>query len=352
MSRWHPQRSFQWRVLIAITLKFAMSLAACHDSVAQQSETERAATPVASPLVTSPPVTALAMAPSADMIVSGSQAGISIRKWPSQSIVESRDVEIGQILSLQFSPDATRLLIAGGKPSEVGHWKIATWPGLTIIASSSEHDDVIHSAIWLSDEQFVTGAADNEVIQWQLQSRADASRRATIIRRLTGHSRRVLSVESIDRGRLLVSAGVDQSLRVWSDDADSVKPLRILDNHTGIVRDLASRPGDHPIAYLASASADKTVRIWQPSIGRLVRFARLPVEPLCIAWSDDGNQIGVGCIDGKLRIVNAETVTVEQTLPAINGWAYSIMATHDGSYIIGGTDGKIVRVQPTPRPIP
>ncbi|TWU57665.1 WD40 repeat domain-containing protein [Rubripirellula reticaptiva] len=343
MNPWHPRRKFQCRLLIAITVAITVSLSPCLDSVAEQPENERAAASV-----TAPPVTALAMAPSGDRIVSGSQAGISIYKWPSMAIVESHDFEIGQIQSLRFSPDATRLLIAGGKPSEVGQWQIATWPDLSIVASSSEHDDVIHSAIWLSDDRFVTGAADTEVIQWQMQSHADASSRATIVRRLTGHSRRVLSVESIDRGRLLISAGVDQSLRVWSNDADLVTPLRVLDNHTGIVRDLARRPGDHPIAYLASASADKTVRIWQPSIGRLVRFARLPVEPLCIAWSSDGNQIGVGCIDGKLRIVNANTVTVEQTLPAVNGWAYSILATQDGSYIIGGTDGKLAHVKPIP----
>ncbi|MGB7324482.1 MAG: WD40 repeat domain-containing protein [Rubripirellula sp.] len=341
MNSRYLRRSIQWRLRITFLVAAIVLLAAGHRSVAQPPDRKRAA-----------PITALAMAPSGDMIVAGSQSGLSIRNWPSLTMVESHEFELGQILSLRFSPDGTRLLIAGGKPSEVGQWKIATWPDLAIVASSDQHHDVIHSAIWISDDRFVTGAADNEVIQWQWQLHADTRNLASIERCLTGHSRRVLAVDSIDNGRLLVSAGVDQSLRVWSDDADSVTPLRVMDNHTGIVRDLAGRPGDHPVAYLASASADKTVRIWQPSIGRLVRFARLPVEPLCIAWSSDGNQIGVGCIDGKLRIINANSVTVEQTLPAINGWAYCILAAQDGSYIVGGTDEKLARIKPIPPPTP
>ena len=35
---------------------------------------------------------------------------------------------------------------------------------------------------------------------------------------------------------------------------------------------------------VASASADRTIRIWQPTIGRLVRYVRLEAEPLSIAW--------------------------------------------------------------------
>ncbi|TWU54665.1 WD domain, G-beta repeat [Rubripirellula tenax] len=329
MNDWHLNRSKRWRLLVAITFWMIVSFSAYPHCAAQ------------------PPVTALAFAPSGDRIVSGSQGGVSIREWPSLMNAEDHVVDIGKIQDLQFSPDGTRLLIVGGKPSEVGEWRIVTWPNLTTIASSTAHDDVIHSAIWLSENEFVTAAADNEVIQWQVGASQSADGRADVVRRLSGHTRRVLSVESLDNGRLLVSAGVDQSLRVWSDEKDLTTPLRILDNHTDIVRDLARRPGEHSIAYLASASADKTVRLWQPSIGRLVRFARLPVEPLCIAWTTDGNHIGVGCIDGNLRIVNATSVKVEQTLPAIAGWAYTILASPDGSFAVGGSEGTLVRVRPS-----
>jgi WD40 repeat protein len=92
---------------------------------------------------------------------------------------------------------------------------------------------------------------------------------------------------------------------------------------------------------------DKTVRLWQPSIGRLVRFARLPVEPTSIAWSRDGERLAVGGADGKLRIINPNNVEIEQTFDAIDGWIFEIASASDGSFAVGGTAGVIKRVIPT-----
>ena len=292
-----------------------------------------------------PPVTALAFNPSGDLIISGSQDEISIRSWPSLEKVDNYAIEVEKIQAIQFSPNGTQLIVVGGKPSEIGQWRIIAWPSLSTIVSGTGHHDVIHDVAWLAEDRFVTGGADSKVIQWERRDNQPTGDRVRIVRRLTGHSRRVLSVESIDNGQCLVSAGVDRSLRMWGDASMAEKPLRVLDNHTGIVRDLAKRPGERSTDYLVSASADKTVRIWVPKIGRLVRFARLPVEPLCVTWTSDGNRIGAGCTDGKLRVINANTVKVEQTLPAIEGWAYSVIASHDGSFAVGGSNGALVRIE-------
>lgn len=293
-----------------------------------------------------PPITAMAFDPTGQTLVSGSQNAISVRQWPSLIEAEGHPVEMDRILDLDFSPDGHHLLLVGGLPGVTGIWTVLSWPELSLVASGKGHEDVIHSSAWLSDERFVTGGADNHVLDWQLSNDASDEVGAKIVRRLVGHSRRVLSVATFDAGRRLVSAGIDQSLRVWTNDVGVAAPLRVLDNHTDSVRHLTARPGDHPTAYVASASADRSVRIWQPAIGRLVRFARLPTEPLCIAWTADGNYIGAGCIDGKIRIINADTVEVEQTLPALNGWIYSVVASEDDSFAVAGSNGEVVRVQP------
>ncbi|TWU40941.1 WD40 repeat domain-containing protein [Novipirellula artificiosorum] len=301
-----------------------------------------------------PPITALEFAPSDDAVVVGSQAGLEVRQWPSLAESQKNAMGITQIHDLKFSPNGQYLLIVGGSPSEFGEWQIVLWPELTKVASSTAHDDVIYSAVWIRQDRFVTGAADNQLIEWQWSDGAVTQRR-----RLIGHSRRVLSVEYLADSKGIVSAGVDQSLRLWTvfetaaidaarnNEAPPITlPIRTLDNHTGIVRDLATRPGDHAIPYLASASVDKTVRLWQPSIGRLVRFARLPAEPLSIAWSHDGERLAVACVDGKLRLLNPNTVEIEQELEAINGWAYEVLAAPDGSFLVGGTAGELIRVLP------
>jgi WD40 repeat protein len=101
---------------------------------------------------------------------------------------------------------------------------------------------------------------------------------------------------------------------------------------------------DNPRPYLASASADRTVRIWQPTIGRLVRFARLAHEPLCVAWTTDGSAILVGCVDGKVRALDPDTVQGIGEKQVFPGWVYSIAVSSSGKdMLIAGEGGQLTR---------
>ena len=290
------------------------------------------------------PVAALAFAPDETRVVAGSQSGIEIRRWPELQTVTKRDVELRSIHDLVFSPNSRQLLIVGGAASEYGEWQIVSWPSLEVVAKSIAHDDSILSAAWLAYNRFVTAGADKKYIVWKLNGKT-----AKQVVELAGHSRSVLSVEALRENDLFVTAGVDQMLRVWPADLaeyESPQSLRNLDNHTGAVCDLALRPGQQPLPLVASASVDKTVRLWQPTIGRLVKFARVPVEPTCLAWSRDGSGLAAGCADGKLRIINPATVQIDQTCHALEGWIHSVAAATDGSFAVGGTAGQIARVAP------
>ncbi len=291
--------------------------------------------------VAQPPITALVISPDDLYLVAGSQLGVQVASWPSLEVTRVRDLGFVQIHDLKFSPNGQQLLVVGGAASEYGEWKLFSWPTFEVIATRISHDDVIHSAAWLSDNLFVTGAADKDLIQWRL-----SSDEVNELRIVHGHSRRVLCVESMNEHNLVLSAGFDQVLRVWNINEGIIaeRPLRNLDNHSGAVCDLAVRPGGHAVPYIATASLDQTVRFWQPTIGRLVRFARIPVEPSSITWSLDGERLAVGCSDGKLRILNPNNAEIEQTLDGIEDWIFEVTAAADGSFAVAGGGGSIARV--------
>ena len=75
---------------------------------------------------------------------------------------------------------------------------------------------------------------------------------------------------------------------------------------------------------VASISEDRTVRFWQPTIGRMVRFAKLESKPLDIVWLSDGRHVAVSCEDGHVRLIDPATVQVAADIPVFSSWAYCI----------------------------
>lgn len=297
------------------------------------------------PVAAAAPITALAFSPDETSVIAGSQSGIEIHSWPQLETTSRLDVEFASIHDLIFSPNGRYLMIVGGVASEFGEWQIFSWPSLNVVAKSIAHDDSIHSAAWIDENRFVTVGVDSKCIVWKLNGTT-----AEQLVEWAGHSRGVLAVEALRDKDFFVTAGVDQILRVWPGDVTehkSPQALRNLDNHTGPVCDLALRPGRQPQPMVASASVDRTVRLWQPIIGRLVKFARVPVEPTCLAWSRDGSRLAAGCADGSLRIINPATVQIDQTCHGIDGWIHSVASANDGSFAVGGTGGQITRVVPS-----
>lgn len=276
------------------------------------------------------PITAVAFSPDGKSVVVGSQLGIEIRSWPALEPQKSFKTPLAHVHDLAFSPDGKLLAAAGGSPGEKGQVERFDWPEGKSRDVVAPHDDLVYRVAWSkTGESFATASADQRIFLAGTY--------------LSGHSRSVLAVAFLPDGDLLVSAGVDQSLRVWN--VKDGRLLRTLDNHTAAVNDLAVRPGtaDGP-PVVASAGSDRTVRLWQPTLGRLMRFARLPSAPLAIAWTKGGERLVASCVDGRVRVLDPETVQISADLPALSGWAYSLAISPDDKFAVVGGE-KLVAVK-------
>jgi WD40 repeat protein len=283
-----------------------------------------------------PPVTAVAFAPDGKSVVSCSQAGVQVHDWPALKQVRVIKASVANLHCLAFSPNGQLLAVGGGDPAESGVIEILSWPAGKRVATLNKHADSVRSVAWLSDTRLVSASLDRQVKRWDVEQRS-------VLETYQGHSRGVLTVCLLGDGKTLVSGGEDQSLRVWQ--LEPAHLVRSMDQHTKTVHDLALRPLVAGLPMVASASEDRTVRIWQPTIGRMVRFVRLRVPPLAVAWTPDGSRVVASCTDGQVRVIDPETVKVMQELPAVEGWAYSL-AVHpsDGSLVVGGQNGQLRRV--------
>ncbi|WP_145218013.1 WD40 repeat domain-containing protein [Planctomycetes bacterium TBK1r] len=283
-----------------------------------------------------PPITSIEFAPDGSSVATCSQSGVAVYGWPDLKPLTTIQTSSPNLHDLAFSPSGDRLAVAGGTPAENGTVEILSWPDGKSLRVLDGHFDSVMDIDWLDETRLASAGLDHNVLIWNTSTGARTET-------LKGHSRGVLAVDHLAASGLLVSAGIDQSLRVWETETGSL--VRSLAIHVQPVGSVAVRPSDAGLPMIASASDDATVRFWQPTIGRMVRFTRLPSKPRQLRWLRDGSLVATCCDDGRVYLVNPETVEVTAIDAAINGPAYAIaIAKSGGSVLVGGVDGQLMRI--------
>ena len=118
--------------------------------------------------------------------------------------------------------------------------------------------------------RILSGSDDHTLILWNRET-------AQPIRRLKGHTARVIAVAISPDGRRALSGGDDSIVRLW--ELDSGETIRTLQGHTECVLSVAFSP-DGRLGYSTSGGvdqggwqngADSAVRVWKLETGEEVR---------------------------------------------------------------------------------
>jgi WD40 repeat protein len=277
------------------------------------------------------PVTALAYSPDGAVLVAGSGDQVLLRAPATGAALDAIPCAGMRITTLAFSPDGKLLAVGGGTPGEKGEVRLFDWPQKKWLGAFVVNADIITGVAFSPDGQRLASAcADHAARVHTIEDRGQRLGGPLV---LTGHTGPVQAVAFSPDGKLMVTASMDRAIKVWSDG----KLQRSLGQHTDAIHCLAFRPLAEGQPNCATAGDDRTVRIWQPAIGRMVRIVRGHKEPvLALAFAPDGRSLFSAGQEGIVRQIDAGSDIVLSQWQASSDWIHHLAISPDGRHVATG----------------
>src|SRR5204863_97940 len=118
--------------------------------------------------------------------------------------------------------------------------------------------------------------------------------------------------------------------------------LQTLEGHSGDVRSVAF---SHDSARLASASGDRTVKIWDASSGECLQTREGHSNWVwSVAFSHDSARLASASRDKTVKIWDASSGECLQTLEGHSNWVNSVAFSHDSARVAAAADDKTVKI--------
>lgn len=179
---------------------------------------------------------------------------------------------------------------------------------------------------------FTASCANRDVpLETGVSVRNQSPAPARMVVQLT-HANHVSSMDVSEDGEFLVSAGWDNTVRLWN--ARTGQEIRRFEGHTQVVRSVAlSSDG----VLLLTGSADKTARLWDTVSGReLVQMTGHSQAVTTVAFSPDGSWLATGSEDMTVRLWDAQSGNEIHRIINLDGEAASLGVSPDGRHILSG----------------
>ena len=157
---------------------------------------------------------------------------------------------------------------------------------------------------------------------------------------LEGHTDLVWSVAFSPNGQTLASASQDRTIRLWNSNNGNLK--RTLTGHRDAVTSVAFSPDGRT---LASASGDQAIRLWNPNNGNLKRTLSGHTNAVTsVAFSPDGRTLASASWDTTIRLWNPNNGNLKRTLKGHTDAVDSVVFSPDGRTLASSSRDQTIRL--------
>ncbi|UKZ79248.1 hypothetical protein TrVFT333_006998 [Trichoderma virens FT-333] len=179
--------------------------------------------------------------------LASSDRGSTVHIWGLEKGVSSRKFTVSNdaITRIQISPDSCHV-VAGTYFGSVSIWNLKT----NTLERKLQHGHNVKSIVFSSDGKHIATGGTPLFKVWELDT-------GDCLSDFGVPGSRAVSVSITPDDRWTIIAPEDRSIQFW--DRTTGRSHRIIDAHAAITRSVAFRPQG---GYFATASDDKTVRIW------------------------------------------------------------------------------------------
>lgn len=219
----------------------------------------------------------------------------------SPTIIWQQQYNSDRINACVFSPDGGTF-ITGSSDRLINFWNAADGTLRKTFNSSAPfvHESSIESLAITRDGTRLASTCYKVAKLWTISS-------GSVIN-LNGHTDWVVGCAFAPGGGVLATASFDKTIKIWRVSDGLL--LRTLTGHSGQVRCCVFSPDGQ---YLASGAGDNSIRIWRTSDWTTVHILTGHTSDIyAITWSPDGALIGSGGYDLTARLWSTSSWTVQQ----------------------------------------
>ncbi len=192
-----------------------------------------------------------------------------------------------------------------------------------------------------SDGKIIASAGEDQTIKlWQRET-------GKLIYSFVGVNEPLQTLAISPNGKSIIAGGLDGRISQWQLDTKQYKSsffarVNAPDSHDGVILQLAFAANER---FIVSASNDKTLRIWGYYTGELKRTLIGHEEAVnTCAISPDSQIIASGSDDKTIKLWRFDHSYAYQTFIGDRAAVNSLAFSNDGQYLISGGSDKTIKI--------